>query len=56
VKPALHEQSLAFVLATLEKECAGHATQSKPGAPLLIVALNVPAAHRSHVSYCPVKK
>jgi len=56
VKPALHEQSLTSVLASLEYEAAGHATQSSSGAPLLTVALNVPAAHASHVSYSPVKK
>jgi hypothetical protein len=50
VKPALHEQSLTFVLALRENEASGHATQSSPGAPLLTVALKVPAAHATHVS------
>jgi len=50
VKPALHEQSLTFVLALRENEASGHATQSVSGAPLLTVALNVPAAHATHVS------
>jgi hypothetical protein len=52
----LHEQSPTFVLALRENEAAGHATQSSSGAPLLTVALNVPAAHASHESKRPVKK
>jgi len=54
VYPALHAQSLSFVLAGDENEPDGQTWQSL--GPLLTVSLYVPAPHAAHVAYEPVKR